>query len=322
MKDTIDNVILGAGISGVIASLYLKNSLIFEKRDFIAIDILDDSMPKYFHYNEEVKRFCEHIHFIPELEKFKVGIFYKREYIDFYNKNTSIDYRRDIYRRYISKKYSIDIDSADIDRYRNKMNSYLKNSTIEYISNKAELINHCNRMIKDKLYLNHEVNRIDVINKELEFTNGLKFSYNNLISTIPISTFLKLSGVNIDIDKKELVNAIFVIVQAPKKILEYNFIYIIDEHYRFHRVNISNDKKCISFEFNNFIDSYDCMQFLDYNKIEAFFDMTNILKIDCIDSETRKKLKFDNVEFLGRFAQGDYNIKVEDVIRRCESWKI
>ena len=193
-----------------------------------------------------------------------------------------------------------------------KMNGFLSGRREEcYIWNKNEIVKKLVEKNYTRIFLNNKVTEINVRKKYI-VVNDKQESYDQLISTLPTHIFGQLASVQCPV---EFLNLKCVLVEAEMKsdISQYNFIYVVDEHYRFNRVNVSIDKARYIFEFPTIhTDEGDCYKFCDEFKIKS------------IDHSLMKGYSFpkllspviiDGVRFVGRFAVGDYTLKTEDVIK-------
>ncbi len=130
---------------------------------------------------------------------------------------------------YNEKLYAIDLKKLDVDAmgrffpYADKeaiiknmknssINSY--NSSFLYPRNGAESFVNLiyEELDKNKVLLNTTVNKIDINNKEVELSNGIKVRYEYLINTMPLNNFLMLIG-----NHEELVNEM-----SYNKVLVFN----------------------------------------------------------------------------------------------------
>ena len=287
------NIILGCGITGLIASQLIKNCIVLERSDIVASDFLDDSFPKFLHNNEIIRELYTALNIQPITKQFKIGI-YESPMCDFYDND--ID-KKKAYEKYCIKKYGKIVED--------KMNGFLANSVPSYISNKQQLIDTMYKTNQSKIFLHSEIKNIDLTEHSV-LTNDKKFFYDNLISTIPIDIFNKLASAEIKNIKYLTINVVVAFLSTP--ILDLDFIYVPDSNYSFHRINCSADRRKIVFEFAKQPSIEDCQRFLKDSKIESIDIKTFSFPI------TDEKVTLKNVYFLGRFSEGQYKLKVEDII--------
>jgi len=298
------NLILGGGISGLICLHYIKHSELYEATKFLAKDFLNDTFPKYIHNNEITRELFKEIGVEPQLKKFKVGILFDGSIIDFFDLDIDVQMRKDIYESYCQKKYGEIVE--------NKMNGFFSRKySEEYISNKQQLIDKLFSFYKDRIHLERSAFIIDTSKREVQFEKFLCpeleiVEYENLISTIPTQVFLSKSGIEHKYKTKTL--ELFVTKCAGNTLKDYNFIYVADKNYCFHRVTM-NDQMVIFENSEGASDHSSCLKFLKENKIQ--YEDYSYKKFSF---PICKKLEVDNVTFIGRFSTGDYSQKIEEVV--------
>lgn len=92
--------------------------------------------------------------------------------------------------------------------------------------------------LDNNIIYNSQITRIDLVNKEVETTDGKKYKYDNLISTMPLPHLLKIAGV--DFDSEEFTcNKVFVFNLGfdRKGIDQVNsWVYIPSKEFIFYRI--------------------------------------------------------------------------------------
>ena len=162
--------------------------------------------------------------------------------------------------------------------------------------------------------MNTEVTKIDLKEKKV-WMGDYMLVYDTLVSTLPIPVFNKLTGTNTPFKTLDI-RAVDITVDKPIGSFIADFTYVSDPNYNFHRITKSCDGKTLSFEILEGLEEYfdDHLQFIE--KQVGFGG-------DNIEAVTEKHFKFpitdetptaDNAIFIGRFATGNYNTKVEDTI--------
>ena len=314
-----NNVILGGGISGLIGLHYIKDSILFEAQDSLAKDFLDNVFPKFIHYNDRTESLFEELDLNVKVERFNVGIYEDGKIYDFFNDGFPEEKRQDVYNKYCLKKYGKIVEG--------KMNGYLSgNFERNYIENKFDLINKIKDTYSDRIALNHRVDKIDTKNKEVYFNNDLflktnDVSYDKLISTIPLNFFSRLADAKFTFKDIHLKLASVLIEDDNKleSLDDWNFIYVTDDYYDFHRIIINKGKGCIIYEFNNDVqDMSQCVEFTKkfYSNVGAYSFREfkfNVLK------DNKTEIYIPDVYFLGRFSTGNYAVKIEEVVDGARS---
>jgi hypothetical protein len=160
-----------------------------------------------------------------------------------------------------------------------------------------------------------EILKIDIRQKLLSIKNPSSskieiLKYDNLISTLPAPLFYKLSGIK-PLEDFKYASKIFVMTTKRNiDIGDYDYVYFPEKRYGFHRITkIGNERMCIEYTLinpNNENDRISHWCKLSYK--------TSSIKIGQIISGSIEK--FDNIEFLGRYAEWNHDVKINDVIQK------
>jgi hypothetical protein len=242
-------------------------------------------------------------------QPFVIKIIYKGGDFDFFENSIPFKQQVLLYGDYCFKKYG-KVKS-------NKMNGFISgNYERYYIRNKKDLVNKLYSTNKKRIFLGKAVTKIDLKNHEIMFQNNGAISYDSLISTIPIDVFNKISGTDIKIDQLKLNLICCIVKNHNHKFFENNFVYVPDTNYTFHRINVCKSRKMLVFELcDDARCSFDVFSFLG----------SRGLKIQKIDGTSftfpfvTDDIAIDGVKFLGRFATGDYEVKIDNVIKEMET---
>ena len=201
----------------------------------------------------------------------------------------------------------------------NKMNGFISNRHERfYIQNKKDFIYKLYKKNRRRISLKHKAINIDLNSHEIKFENGKKIIYDKLISTIPIDVFSLISGRGINIDEVKA-NLICCISKSRRHwFFENDFYYVPDFNYTFHSINVCRNKKMLIFEFCDDLGcTFDLYSFLGIVKMRIAKIFEKIFTFPIV----KEPLKIEGVKFLGRFGTGDYETKVDDVIKEVEKWK-
>ena len=331
-------IILGCGITGLIATHLLEDAICIEAGDEVCKDFKDGTFPKFLKESPQIDSVYKSIdydfmqpfmqHPVDEhhkklydiMEPFNVEIFDDGSmfgvgggvFVGFYiphNKET----KEKIYKNYCIKKYGVVKEG--------KMNGYMEtNSQIAYYKNKDKLIEKLYEINKDRIKLNSKVTCINPFQKKIWIGEEL-YNYDTLVSTLPIPIFNKLTGMNLEYNTLNI-KSIDVTFKKPLADWMADFTYISDPNYGFHRITKSCDSKTLSFEVLDNLEEYNNNHLQFINKF--------ICTVDAIEDITEKHFKFpiasvlpkfDDLYYIGRFAIGNYNVKVEDTIDEINSIK-
>jgi len=304
MDNIKKNIIIGGGITGLVCLEYFSDYSLLESSCELAKDFLDNTLPKYLHFDESIEKFFKKIDFTPVLKEFDISIVLDDREIPF---NYEGNDKRDIYELYCMSKYGKVVE--------NKMNGFMNYSPSYYVENKDELINLLFKRNKDRIFVNCPVRKI---NEKYFYLDDNQYEYNNMISTIHISILRSIKDCErqIECDKIKSTCIKFVLTESCNK---RSFSYIISEKYNFNRVTYYDD--IVTFEFPDIYDELieenvnQCITFLQERYLYYISD--NIFRNVFYHSKDSLS-KLDDILLIGRYAQLDYSLKINDVIKRLE----
>ena len=303
-------IILGGGVSGLIASHFVKDSFLFEATDRVAMDFLDGLFPKYIHCSKIVEDLFSELNLKIHKEMFNIKILYKNVEYDFFNPLLNGAEKNFLYIDYCMKKYG---------RLKeNKMNGFLSGKYERFfIKNKIEFIKKLYKENKKRILLHHKIVEIDLDSHQVHFENKKVIQYDNMITTIPIDVFSLISRKFIEVEEMR-VNLICCSVKNRRHpFMKNDFAYVPDSNYTFHRVNVCQNKKYLVFELCDDLGcQFDVFSFLGKRKIPA----SNITERSFMFPVVKDINQIQNVKFLGRFATGDYETKIEDTIKEMQEY--
>lgn len=290
--------IIGGGIAGLIAAFY--------KHDYkIIADELGGQMakkglgPRILEVNENSANLLADLGFdIVNIKVAKIGYRYENRL----HNTITPEYRRLYYIKSRNLK-----DTSEIVVPRSIM-SEGKNE-IKYFDIKwADLIDRLHIAIKDRIILG-KVNKIDLKNKVLELNDKkTKLKFKELISTIPAPIFCKLANIKPEVPFKAE-KKVFIIVPANAvDIREYKYVYY-PENSLYHRItNLGNNRAAIEYTGNHF-------------KAQTLFNKWKHIAINAKELPdgqivSGKVPYVPGVEFAGRYAEWNHDIKTDDLVGR------
>jgi len=295
-------LILGCGITGLIASHLIKDSLVFEASDKPCKDFTNETFPKYLEVCPQIDELFKSVNLRPEIAPFNIDILHDNGI--FYRFHDQLAPKQEIYDAYCLKKYG--------GPRVGKMNSYLETTGKTcYYTNRDALLALLYEANKHKILLSSSAKRCDLLQRSIELDNGQIYEYKSLISTLPVTLFGYLSGETIERDNL-CIKTIETTLSTKAPLAD--FIYVNDPKYSFHRVTKSLDSKRLSFEFVDGVSNIhdDELQFINRYMVTEITD--SVIKEFVFPICDKKPYVGDNVHFIGRFATGNYNTKVEDTI--------
>lgn len=282
------NLIIGGGIVGLLAAYYNDDYLLISKD--IGGQMSENVLgPRILEVNEYSKKLLKEFNIKENIKTATIGYEVDGLLVSKVKKEDRINY--------YMKSRCID----NFDDVPSSVMSDGKNKIYYYDLNWNKLITEIKNKIKDRI-IYHDVKKIDISHKILQLDNNDTIIYSKLISTIPAPLFYKLS--NIKNDSFNYINKYFMITTTQVfDIKNYDYVYFTSNKNSYHRITkLKNNKYCIEYTTNgdadfSLIDKSDECYFIKYGQLVSG-------KVD----------KFDDIRFLGRFAEWNHHIKVDDVV--------
>jgi hypothetical protein len=303
------NVILGSGISGLIANNIVKTDIVFEKNSFSGGGFINSLGPKYIHGT--------------------------KENILFFKRFTRIDIQKIIYKYFLNGSFTNAIKDTDIQTYNKNMGYHFSSSMNRgEKTNEGFFLTSLNFFKYSNIKYNCEVLNIDIEKKVVYYLKDLKYKkkkYDNLISTIECKSFLNLSKYKDFSIFKHLNSKAVMYVEAyvdSSDFIDCFFFYNLDSEYKFYRCT-KKSENILVFEF--------IFEDIDYGKcIYSFCKIfnKNIIKLNYyynkfgkVFSDNEEELnglidfyKNKNIYFLGRNSTYSHD-RVQDIIKKADSIK-
>lgn len=282
-------LIIGGGITGLLAAYYNEDYLLVSK-DIGGQMKKGDIGPRILEVNENSKKLLKEFGIKENVKKATIGYEVCGSLVENFDKSDRVKY----YMKSRCVNNPIEVpDSVMSDG---------KNEIIYYDLSWGKLIQKIRNKIKNRI-INDNVQRIDIKKKLIYLENNpIPLPYYDLTSTIPAPLFYQLCG--IENNKFKYVNKHFIITsQEVFDIKDYDYVYFTSDRYKFHRITKLKKKKySIEFTTNDGID----LDLLEENDSYIFMKYGQLVsgQVD----------KFDNIRFLGRFAEWNHGIKVDDIV--------
>jgi len=327
---SLETVVLGAGVAGLVAGFYEKNSTIIGMKPLGQLDLPFTPGPRLIQYNLHTARFVkdvmmgsENSSYTAVTKKAKIG----------YEENGIVS---DIYSDEFKEKYS----ELTRGKNRTKTSSYMSEGResvrhIVFVDQNGEEVEESYKFLFKEVLRQLRINNalieqkviaIDVTNNTVE-TEHYIYKYKKLISTLHIDIFRKLlihnSHLNHVLDmmymtnKFDLKNKNFWKCTHNKQDLylkkSYDYIYSVDGiHSR-----------------RTFFKDYVVLEVLDKNIAESLIGREIQLQIN--DVPLQMKYSFEdihtllaapsNIEFIGRYAEWNHKIKLNEVLNKVYARK-
>jgi len=286
MKKT--EIILGGGIAGLLWHYFNPKSVIITDRiggQFLTKFQLG---PKYIHIDKYTTRFFKEIDLKPNIKKIKIGFFYDGK---LHSKNTEKNRKKyfEKTRGNIKEIYysAMSADKTEFDSYDISINKIIEKIKIE------------DRVLLEK------VNNINLENKKI-ITNSTEITFDKLVSTIPLNTFLYLADRSNITNQFKSYPTTFVLSSNYKNcpfndFKDFDYVYFSEEKYPFHR--ITKTEKGLVFEFKG-----DVIYPIINEKDRIIMKVGQLIQNDL-------NINFENVNFFGRYGCWKHKIKINDLLK-------
>jgi hypothetical protein len=286
------NVILGAGIAGLISHWYHKDYTIISKDVGGQLGLDFAQGPRFLHKDEYSEKFLRDL-LIPLRERIvHVGYYFDGK---------------------INEKFPFELKMKYAEKTRGE-----HGKTEQAAMNRGEQMfwayevdwnKILEKLTKDTKVILDAVSSIDLIEKKI-YCEKSTYKYDKLITTIPAPIFFNLC--NLKVGNFVAKSITFVLAETDGDILsntKFDFVYFLNDEFKFNRITKVDDNKRV-------------YEFIDANEVvtERLLPNTRILKwhteqMGKIASNVSLPM-IENVTTVGRWAQWDSNVLTNDVIHR------
>lgn len=283
-------VIIGCGIAGLVYCFYHQDHIILTDK---VGGQFANSFPlgaRYLHKNEWTERFLKDLNIPAEVKTIKVGYIKDKQFVI-----PDKLFREEYFKKSRGQKDLTGFEDAVMNNNQNSFEAY----DIDFKLIVSKLYNLLKEKIKivsiKKIFLDERIICYEEDKKEF-------LTYDNLISTIPLNIFLSISDFFIDSMTKTIPVTYVKIKQDT--VSEFNFCYVLGEVY--HRISYYGDYAVV--ELQGEYKEEDLLKIFKLNYL-------NSLVIKDAQVITTDVPEIPNVKFLGRYAQRNKSIKIEDVVK-------
>ena len=284
--------ILGAGISGLIFGFYNPSYTIIS-------DNLGGKLSNSFMKNTIL------LHSTPETKQLLLDLGFEvkeKTHIIKYYKDDSITQDISVSDKIQFIKKKLNDSSIEIKDITLSTNDYYISILDVDLSKVIEKLKEKNTIIEDKI--------IRITNDEI-ITERTKYKYSDIVSTINGKVFESLCYNTNSLSLKNKSITLVLCDKLPIELEGINFdlCYFIDDKYKFTRINKRGTEYL--YEFSECISEEDVKKYLpvDSNVLQYHVDNNGIIITN------KNNIPPRNIKFLGRFAQWDHTIKIQDVIK-------
>lgn len=292
----MSNYILGGGIAGLIAGFYEKDYYIIGQD--IGGQMSQKGLgPRILEVNDYSAKLLEDLEYdsVP-IKVAKIGYRHNNRFQDRLNEQ--------LRKKYYLKSRNIQTPNVEMP---SSIMSDGKNSIRYFDIDWNDLILRLYNAVKDR-YIIDKITGIDINNKLIN-TDVSQYDYDKIISTLPAPVFFNLSG---EIPEEELTyeKKLFVIVSSKTVDLsEFDYVYYPDMDCSYHRVTrLSETRAAIEYTGNQFNHT----NLFDYWRHIAF----EVKTLPMGQIKSGKVGSFKDIEFLGRYAEWNHDIKTDDIVKK------
>lgn len=297
------NIVLGAGVAGLIWAYYNKDYFVLSDQVGGQMFSYFDLGPRYLHNKSEaVTRFLRNLNLPIHKRTIRVGYIDDSGWVE----NPDISFRRKYYMksRGLKDEYGFEptvlntnineFEVCDVD-FRQLIVKLFENVTERVYVGKIESIN-----LKERLIV---------------CDTGLRIKkFDNLVSTIPLNIFCKVSGINMKLEASSM--AYCLLSDTFFDLKQFDFVYDNRTTTSFHRMT-----KCrqgivcdlLESRIQEFIET--CSQFLSL-PLEQAMKIVKNSQIISLDKDFQ--LEDKSIKFIGRYGTWSRRWKTETVIEESQ----
>lgn len=285
-----NKIILGGGISGLLQAYFNPDAVIISDQIGGQFSSKFQLGPKYLHVDKYTKKFLNELNITTKIKRIKIGFFYDGK---LHSNNTEENRKKYFLKtRGETKKPYKSVMSAD----KTKFDSF----NIDVV----EIINKIKEKMSNESILEKAI-KIDIDNK-LITTKSKIIKYSNLISTIPLNTFLFLCNKIKEAKQYKSYPTTFIYQNTYKEcpfndFQDYDYVYVSEPEYLFHRITkITNG---LVYEHKG-----------DLVPISINDTDRVVMKIGQL-VQNNIKIEYKNIKFCGRYAKWQHNLLVNDLLK-------
>lgn len=290
------NYVIGGGISGLIFAFY--------NRDYRVITsdvggLMKNNLmgPRLLQVNEWNKRLLDDLNMEANIKTARIGYFYGGKLHDTCSEDMRVMYY--MKSRKVSKQ---EVPESVMSEGKN---------TIEYYDiDFNELIT---KLTKHTTLILGTVKRI-TRSHILLFDTHQKLKYNHIVSTIPAPTFYLIYYNNSkehreNSDKKsqlKFLNKLFIMVDikyVKDQLGDFDYVYFPESKYPYHRITRVSDTEAV-------------VEFTGIDEKPKLFPEIAKKYIEIGQIQSGSVETFENIMFLGRYAEWNHKIKIQDVVKK------
>ena len=302
-------VILGAGLTGLLAKFYIKDSIL------IGDEIGGENSranfplgPRFLKKTKETLDLLEDLNLPVKEKTVKIGYYYNNRVHDIIPKNLIV--------KYYEKTRGISLDSYNVPE------STMSNGNNVFSAldvNFDLLISTLKSKISENSSNNIIIDNIKKINLKKQLLKGEKntYKYDVLITTIPLPDFIKISKIKTSINF-EYLPITYLYLKCMNDNLDlrfdgYSYIYFPEKNIKFYRITKTNNSKFV-FEFPFIIKPTQLRKHINLK----YFMFLNVYysKYGHFKELKKDSISFpNNIKMLGRYAEWRH-LRVHDTLRR------
>lgn len=294
----MNNFILGGGVAGLLSAFYNDDYYIITDKigGWQNLNKFDLG-PRLLEVDEYTTSFMNKLNFDCETKQIKIGYIDENDFV--------LDFVLDKFKiKYANKTRELlpsEIHNSVLSSGKNTLTVF----DIDYNIILEKIENICNdRIIIDK------ITSIDIDNNEIS-SNINKLSYNNLINTIPITIFNKISNISDKQHDFTAFNTTFFKCKYDNYLSElkekFNYVYSVSSTH-WHRCNLLDDY--VVFEVkgstNILMDKYKVLDKVTIPYAQIKYSYNDI------------KNTGNRIIHIGRYAQWNHSIKMQQIIGNYE----
>jgi hypothetical protein len=295
-----NNVILGAGIAGLIWAYYHKDYYILSDQIGGQMMSYFDLGPRYLHNKYEgIPTFLKSLDIPIKIRTIKVGYIDDSGWVE----NPSLTFRQQYYMKSRGVDNLSGFDST-------VLNTNIKEFNVCDVDFK-ELINKLFEILSSRIYA-MRVDSIDLKERLIVCSDsGYRTKFDNLVSTIPLNIFCHISGLNKKLEAMSMVYCLMSDTFFDLK--DFDFVYDNRATTSFHRMT-----KCIQGVVCDLLENKK-QEFIDSTSSKPALAINVVKNSQIISLEKDFELEDKTIKFVGRYGTWNRKHKTETIIEQAQN---
>lgn len=298
------NIVLGGGITGLITGYYKQGYMVITDQIGGQMASYFDLGPRYLHKTEKVVKFLKSLSIPINLKTIKVGYVDDSGWVE----NPDLAFRQSYFMKSRGQKSIIGFDNT-------VLNTNIKEFSVCDISFR-DLIRRLYDSMHSRIYI-ASIEKIDLVDRLIKFNQQnieITTKFHNLISTIPLNVFFRLSNLkdHLKVDLKSTSMSYCLMTNDFFDIKDYDYVYDNRTTTWFHRMTkCSKGIVCDVLDQNKDLFIKQNSNYLALPQDKA---ITTVKNSQIISLDKDFSIDDDSIKFYGRYGAWNRRWKTETII--------